>query len=198
MKGCNMLLSPQEIEEIGFAQVGIDVQITRYALFFNPQGIVLGDRVRIDAFAILAAGERGITVGNNVHIASAALLNGSGGEIAMEDFSGIAPKVCVWTASEDYSGGALTNPTVPDAFKDQRKGRVSLGRHVIVGTSSVILPGVCLNDGAAVGALSLVTRDVSQGVVVSGVPARKVAVRPLERLDELAEKYLATLPGSAS
>jgi len=189
-----MLLSPHEIAELGFARVGVDVRITRYALFFNPAGIVLGDRVRIDAFAIVAAGEQGITVGNNVHIASAALLNGSGGRIVMEDFSAAAPKVCIWTASDDYSGGTLTNPTVPDAFKNQRKGPVRLGRHVIIGTSSVILPGVCLNDGAAVGALSLVSRDVEAGLVVSGVPAKKIAVRPLDRLEKLAQEYLATLP----
>jgi len=188
-----MLLTESEISEIGFARVGSDVRITRYALFFNPSKIELGNRVRIDAFAILSAGPEGILVGNNVHIASAVLLNGTGGRIVFDDFSVVAPKVCIWTATEDYTGGSLAGPMVPDAFKEQQKGPVRLGRHVIIGTSSVVLPGVELEDGAAVGALSLVTRDIASGHVVSGVPARKVATRPLERLERLAGEYLRTV-----
>ena len=34
---------------------------------------------------------------------------------------------------------------------------VTLGRHVIVGAGSVILPGAALEDGVAVGALSLIS-----------------------------------------
>lgn len=117
-----------------------------------------------------------------------------GGKIVLSDFSGLAPKVCIGTASEDYTEGSLTNPTVPSHFRNQKKGPVWLGRHVIIGTSSVILPGVRLGDGAAVGALTLVRHDVAEGDVVSGVPARRVATRPLHRLEELARQYLATLP----
>ncbi len=196
-----VLLSEEEIAQIGFGSVGKEVRITRYALFFNPSKIYIGNRVRIDAFAIISAGEEGIYIGNNVHIAAGAILNGTAGKITMSDFSGVAPYVCLWTASEDYTGGTLTNPTVPAQFRNQDKGPIFLGRHVIIGTASVILPGVHLADGAAVGALTLVNRNVDPGTVVSGVPARRVTVRPLDRLEELARQYLESigeLPPSGS
>jgi len=189
----SILLSEEEIREIGFASVGKEVRITRHALFFNPSKIYIGHRVRIDAFAIISAGEEGIYIGNNVHIAAGAILNGTGGRITMSDFSGVAPYGCLWTASEDYTGGSLTNPTVPPRFRNQDKGPIYLGRHVIIGTSSVILPGVRLGDGAAVGALSLVRRDVGEGEVVFGVPARVVTIRPLDRLEQLAREYLESI-----
>ena len=189
----SILLSEEEIREIGFGSVGKEVRITRHALFFNPSKIYIGNRVRIDAFAIISAGEEGIHIGNNVHIAAGAILNGGGGKIVLSDFSGLAPYVCLWTASEDYTGGSLTNPTVPARFRNQDKGPIYLGRHVIIGTSSVILPGVRLGDGAAVGALSLVRRDVGEGEVVFGVPARPVTIRPLDRLEQLAREYLESI-----
>jgi len=189
----NILLSRNEILSMGFAEVGDDVKITRFALFFNTSKIRIGSRVRIDAFAIISAGEEGVEIGNNVHIAAHTILNGTGGKIILSDFSGLAPHVCIWTASEDYTGGNLTNPTVPDRFRKQDKGPVVLGRHVIVGTGSVILPNVTLADGAAVGALSLVNRSVQVGEVVFGCPARKIATRSLDKLEALAGEYLRSL-----
>jgi acetyltransferase-like isoleucine patch superfamily enzyme len=189
-----LVLTRDEVERIGFAEVGEDVHVTRHALFFNPGKIRIGNRVRIDAFAILAAGPDGIEIGSNVHVASMALLQGGGGKITLSDFSGLAAKVCLWTATDDYSGGTLTNPTVPSAYKQQQEGPIRLGRHVIIGTSSVVLPGVTLGDGASVGALSLVMRDVPPEHVMFGAPARKVSTRSLEKLERAAAEYLRTLP----
>jgi galactoside O-acetyltransferase len=192
-RGSSILLSEEEIREIRFGSVGKEVRITRHALFFNPSKIYIGNRVRIDAFAIISAGEEGIYIGNNVHIAAGAILNGTGGRITMSDFSGVAPYVCLWTSSELYSQATLTNPTVSPEFRKQHKGPIYLGRHVSIGTSSVILPGVHLADGAAVGALSLVHRDVGRAEVVMGIPARCVAIRPLDQLEELAREYLKSI-----
>ncbi len=75
-----ILFSAEELHEIGFGRIGKDVWITRHALFFNPSKIYIGERVRIDAFAIIAAGDEGIFIGNNVHIASGVVLNGGGGK----------------------------------------------------------------------------------------------------------------------
>ncbi len=56
--------------------------------------------------------------------------------------------------------------------KEALIGPVHIGRDVLVGANSTILPGVVIGDGAQVGAMSLVNRDIPPGVFAGGVPAR--------------------------
>ncbi len=193
-----MLFSRDELLAMGFASVGEDVRVTRQALFFNPGNISIGDRVRIDAFAIVTAGPAGVAIGSNVHIAAHTLVNGSGGRVVLEDFSNIAPNVCIWTTSDDYTGGSLTNGTIPSEFKRNTTGSVTIGRHVIIGTGSVVLPNVHLHEGVSVGALSMVTRDVPTGHVVCGCPAKMIKLRSVDNLHRSEQAYLATLRSKAS
>ena len=48
---------------------------------------------------------------------------------------------------------------------------VSIGKNVTIGVRAIILPGVKIGDGAKVGAGAVVTKDVSAGKLVVGVPA---------------------------
>jgi acetyltransferase-like isoleucine patch superfamily enzyme len=60
---------------------------------------------------------------------------------------------------------------------------VVIGKHVVIGSSSVILPGVELADGSAVGAMSLVTRSEEEPYVLAGIPAKRIK----KRLDNIFE-----------
>lgn len=51
-------------------------------------------------------------------------------------------------------------------------GPVHIGRNVLVGANSTILPGVVIGDGAQVAAMSLVNKDIPPGVFAGGVPVR--------------------------
>ncbi len=64
---------------------------------------------------------------------------------------------------------------------EYRTGEVVIGRDVMIGANSTILPGVRIGDGAVVGAGSLVNRDVPPGVMVAGVPARAVECGDMAR-----------------
>ncbi len=169
-------LERHQLESMGFASLGEDVRISHFASIYNPAGISLGSHVRIDDFCILSAGAGGIQIGDYVHIAAYCFLAGTG-KIAMADFSGLSSRVSIYSSSDDYSGASLTNPTVPEAYKRVDHGDVSLERHVIVGCGAVILPRVTLHQGAAVAALSLVSRSVPELTIVAGVPAREVKRR---------------------
>jgi galactoside O-acetyltransferase len=46
-----------------------------------------------------------------------------------------------------------------------------------IGAGSIVLPGVTLEDGAGVGALSLVREDVGPFEMVAGIPARRIGSR---------------------
>jgi acetyltransferase-like isoleucine patch superfamily enzyme len=57
-----------------------------------------------------------------------------------------------------------------------------IGRAARVGGGSVLLPGVTIGANAFVGAGSVVTRDVPEGAIVVGNPARIVGSVPPEEL----------------
>ena len=62
---------------------------------------------------------------------------------------------------------------------DVRFGKVVIKKNAFIGVHSVILPGVTIGEGAIVGAMSLVNRDVPPNTVVAGVPAR--VIRTIEK-----------------
>lgn len=136
----------------------------------------------IDENTIILASANTTTIGNYVHIASNCYLAASSG-LEMEDFSGLAPGVSLFTGTDDYLGNKLTNPTVGQKYIGGKSGKVTLGRHVIIGSNSVILPGVHIGEGSSVGALSLVTKDLDCWYVFAGSPIKKLKPRNKKLLD---------------
>ena len=51
-------------------------------------------------------------------------------------------------------------------------GKVVVGEKVYIGANSTLLPSVSIGDNSKVGAGAVVTRDVNEGCVVVGIPAR--------------------------
>ena len=176
------MLCREAIEALGFSSVGENVQISDKASFYGVNRIVLGSNVRIDDFCILSAGSGGIYIGSNVHIAAYSSLIGNG-KISLSDFCGLSSRVSIYSSNDDYSGATLTNPTVPSEFTGVTHANVFLAKHVIVGSGSIILPGITLEEGAAVGALSLVNRDCKAFGIYAGNPARRISERKRNLLE---------------
>ena len=76
------------------------------------------------------------------------------------------------TTSDDYSGQSLTNPTIPKEFLNIKKKSVNIGKHVIVGSGSVILPDVSIGEGSCIGALSLVNKSLESWNMYFGSPVK--------------------------
>ena len=166
----------EEIKLFNFKSIGENVKIKKNVAMYFIENITIRSNVRIDDNSIIVASDKPITIGNYVHIASNCYIAGSEG-LEMEDFSGLAPGVNIFTGSDDYSGNKLTNPTVDRQFTGGVSGKVTIGRHVIIGTNSVILPGVDIGEGSSVGAMSLVTKSLKPWGIYFGTPVKKLKDR---------------------
>ncbi|MDM5093049.1 acyltransferase [Aeromonas rivipollensis] len=175
-------LTEQQLSSIGFAELGSNVLISDKASIYGASRIKIGSNVRIDDFCVLSAGEGGIDIGNYVHIAVFALLIGAG-KITVSDFAGVSSRVSIYSSNDDYTGKFLTNPMVPAEYTNVTHADVTLAKHVIIGSGSVVLPGVTLHEGAAVGSLSMITKDCEAFSVYIGAPAKKIKNRKRELLE---------------
>lgn len=185
------MLSRQAVEAMGFAAVGTNVLISDKASFYGIGRIELGSHVRIDDFCVLSAGVGGIQIGNYVHVGVCSSLIGAG-KIVLSDYCNISSRVGIYSSNDDYSGATMTNPMVPPEFTGVTDAPVSLGKHVIIGSGSVVLPGLTLEEGVAVGALSLVNKNCAAFGIYSGNPAIRIGSRKKGLLDlerKLFAKY---------
>lgn len=185
------MLNRTAIESMGFAAVGENVLISDRASFYNCANIVLGNNVRIDDFCVLSAGTGGITIGNYVHVAVYVSLIGAG-KITLSDFCNISSRVSIYSSNDDYSGATMTNPMVPTQYTGVTHADIFVGSHVIVGSGSVVLPGVTLEEGVAIGALSLVQKNCRAFGIYVGSPAKLIKERKRDLL-ELEKKFLSSV-----
>ncbi|NJW53448.1 acyltransferase [Salinimicrobium oceani] len=184
-------LSKKEIEKLGFKSIGENVLVSDKCSVYNASEISLGSNVRIDDFCILSAGTGGIYIGNNVHIACYVSLIGKE-RIEICDFAGISSKCAIYSSSDDYSGNYLTGPSVPDKFRNVDSREVVLKEHSLLGAMCVVLPGVIIGKGTAVGAFSLVNRSLPTHSIASGIPAKVVKKRE-SKLYDLEIEYKKTV-----
>lgn len=174
----------QELREIGFAKVGKNVLISQKCSIYQAEKMEIGNNVRIDDFCILIGN---IVIGNNIHIGAFCHLSGGSG-IVMEDYSAVSQKCSLYSQSDDYSGRFMTNPTIPDKYKQVKCGKIVIGRHAIIGASCVVLPGVCVGEGVSVGSMSLVNKSLEAWTVNVGIPCRTIRKREKDLL-RLEKEY---------
>lgn len=184
----NSFYNENELIELGLKSFGENVKISRKASIYMPETISIGNNVRIDDFCCLVGGVKGIIIGSNVHIAFHCIILGTGG-VEIQDFAGLSSRCSIYSATDDYSGASLTNPTIPMKYKIITEGRVFLGRHVIVGTNSTILPNVSIDEGCSIGANSLITKNLKSWGIYFGSPAKRIKERKQD-LIELEKMYL--------
>jgi acetyltransferase-like isoleucine patch superfamily enzyme len=185
------MYEPNFSQDLKFSQIGQDVSIWEKAKIVYPEVISIGDSVTIDDFVFLMGGIK-TEIGSFVHIASFTSITG-GGEFVMEDFSGLSGGVRVYTGNEDYNGKCLTNPTVPYPYRIATRSFVHIKKHAIVGSNSVILPGVTIGEGVAIGANSLITKDCEPWKVYFGNPAKPIKNRPRDTIIELEHQLKARI-----
>jgi acetyltransferase-like isoleucine patch superfamily enzyme len=141
-------------------KLGQDVKI--YA-FVNLYGCSIGDNSRVGTFVEI---QKGASIGKNVKVSSHTFICEG---VVIEDNVFVGHNVSF--INDKYP--RATNPDgSPQSEADWKVVKTLVKKGASIGTSSTILCGVTIGENAIVGAGSVVTRDVPDGAVVAGVPAR--------------------------
>lgn len=180
-------LSEKDLQDLGFKSIGVNVKISDKASIYNPEKMLIGDFARIDDFCVISGK---ITLGRNVHIACLCNLAGGTEGIWIEDFGNVAYGCHILTQSDDFTGDYMVNPTIPEKYTNVCRKSVQIEKHSVIGTKSVIFPGVTLREGTSIGAMSLVTKSTTKWSINIGIPAKKIKNRK-QNLLELEKEYLA-------
>lgn len=179
----------EELRKFEFKHLGGNVKIKRNASIFFVENVSIGDNVRIDDFTIIVAAGSECNIGSHIHIASHCFISASGG-LEIGDFCGMAPGSMIFSNSSDYSGKSLNNPTIYPKYVTAISKKVVLGKHVILGAGSIVLPGCVLGEGVSVGAQSLVTKSLPPWGMYFGSPAKLLKRRKKDMLN-LEREFLA-------
>ncbi|ANV98758.1 hypothetical protein BBW65_03955 [Helicobacter enhydrae] len=177
-----------EIQELGFVRVGKNVLISKNAKIYGASKISIGSNVRIDDFCILSGR---IEIGDFVHLGASSNITGSDVGVIIKDFCSISSHVRIFAISDDYTGEGMTNPCIPNHFKQIQKQRIILEKHCIIGSGSMIIPKAYLAEGVAVGAMSLLVRETKPWGVYFGIPAKRIKERKKDIL-QLEQEFLKT------
>lgn len=110
-----------------------------------------------------------VRVGQNTWIGPNTVLDGSGGGLIIGSFCSVSAAVHIYT--HDTVLWALSGGELP-----KTEARVFVGDCVYIGSQSVIAAGVTIGARSVVAANSFVNRDVPDGTVVGGSPARRLGI----------------------
>lgn len=177
MKDNNSFLSAQEVEEIGFNSVGVNVRISRYAHFYGVEHISIGDHVRIDDCALISAGKSS-SFGSFIHVASHAILIAQEG-FNVESFANLSPNSTVLGQTDNFKSPHIANAMVPLDFRNVNSTRVLIPEYVVIGVGSTVLPSAKLQIGVALGAMSLLNSHTDSWTLYAGIPAKPIGRREI-------------------
>lgn len=164
------------------------VRIFEPTVIVNIKNIEFGKYVIIDSFVLIQAKKK-LKIGDNVHIPSFSSITG-GGKLAMEDYSGLSSGVRIFTGSDDFKDWGFGNPTIDEKFRNIKIGEVIIKKFAIIGANSVILPDVEIGEGAAVGAGSVVSKNLEPWGIYIG--NRKIGERNKKEVIKNFETFLNT------
>jgi acetyltransferase-like isoleucine patch superfamily enzyme len=126
------------------AVIYYDCEIRQHNLLTIGKGSVIGDHTILDARG------GGVTIGNNVVLAS---------------------HVSIWTLQHDYRDAEFR-------CTKGHYGSVRIGDRAWIGPNVIILHDVEIGEGAVIAAGAVVTKDVPAFTLVGGIPAKYIGERP--------------------
>lgn len=186
-------MSDDQLQGLQLAGLGTNVQIGHSVKIIGAENITIGSNVVICDFTLIVAAQGFLDLHDHVYIGSHCYLGCAGG-ITIKNFAGCATGCRLISQSEYYSGqylpAAATLESAIDVsqYAPQDCRPIVFEKYTMLGANSVVLPGVVLKEGAAVGAMSLVTKSLVPWTVYFGSPARRLKRRKQRPID-LEQRY---------
>lgn len=149
-------------------------------VLFNEHAIHIGEDVIIGPNCSLTVGmapgqeliaDRMLTIGDRCSIGRGCSIAAHFG-IVIEDDVYLAPNVFI---TDQNHGNAVDG--IPIGRQTQPESPVTIGARSWLATGVVVTPGVRIGSGVMIGANSVVTRDIPDGSVAAGAPARVISTR---------------------
>ncbi|TML69469.1 MAG: N-acetyltransferase [Actinobacteria bacterium] len=134
--------------------------------FTNLYGCTIGDETRIGPFVEI---QRGATVGARCKIQSHTFICDG---VTIEDEVFVGHGVVFVS---DKRPSATNERGELQTTADWKLEPTRVERRASIGSGAVVLGGIRIGAGALVGAGAVVSRDVADGAVVAGVPARALS-----------------------
>ena len=183
----------EELKTLNFRKIGKNTLISKKTSFYGANNISIGDNCRIDDFCILSSGSsEGFDIGNYVHISNSVSITGKG-KVTIGDYAALSGKVSVYSSTDDFSGEFMSNPCVGNfniELTNVYSNHVYIGKHVIIGCNSVVLPKAYIADGISIGALSKVNKKLEKIGIYQGNPLKFFKEKSLRFLE--LEKQIAS------
>jgi galactoside O-acetyltransferase len=183
----NSFYTEEELGALGLKKYGENVLISKKCSLYAAQKISIGNNVRIDDFCILSGN---IVLGNYIHISAYSSLFAGNYSIILEDFTTVSSRCAIYAESDDYSGESPTNPMLPEICRTTYGGNVILKPYVIIGSGCTLLPNLTIGEGSAVGAMSLIVKDIPGWGIYGGVPCRLLKKRSKKLLERLPQEIV--------
>lgn len=157
-------------------QFGANVFMGDRVIIFQARNggpVKLGDRVCILRDTIIETGDSGsITLGADVYIHPRCQLNAYIAPIEI----GCGVLIAANCSFYPHDHGIAPEQPIRDQPLET-KGPIVIGDHAWLGTGVTVLGGVEIGKGAVIGAGSVVTKNIPDGAIAFGVPARVVKMR---------------------
>lgn len=176
-----------DLVKMGVTLHGNNIKISTFTNIYNPTNLIVHDNVRIDDFCVLSC-KGVIEIERNVHISAHCFISSST-LIKIGQYSSVSVGSKLFGSCDDFSGNFMVNPTVPVQFTNVNNADIIIKNHVVIGSNSVCLPGVTLNDGVAIGCNSFINKSCESWTIYAGSPIRclKKRERKCLNLQELYE-----------
>lgn len=155
-----------------FAHLGEGVVFEPGVLVFHPENIEIGDDVYVGHYTILKGYYTNrMAIGSGTWIGQQCFFHSAGG-ITIGCNVGIGPAVKIITSTHD-----LSHRDKPILHSPIEFAPVVIEHDADIGVGAILLPGVCVGQGAQVAAGAVVTANVDPFSIVGGVPARLLRLR---------------------